>query len=55
MNASRQRDEIRRDGGTHGDDPVQVFKDLRTVVADVVESDQAEGKPLPEPRDLVAA
>jgi predicted RNase H-like HicB family nuclease len=42
-------------GGTHGDDPEQVFKDLRAVVADVVESYKAERKPLPEPRDLVAA
>jgi predicted RNase H-like HicB family nuclease len=25
-------------GGTHGDDPEQVFKDLRAIVADVVES-----------------
>ena len=37
-------------GGTHGDDPEQVFKDLRAIVADVVESYKAEGKPLPEPR-----
>jgi predicted RNase H-like HicB family nuclease len=42
-------------GGTHGDDPEQVFKDLRAIVADVVESYKAEGKPLPQPRDLVAA
>jgi predicted RNase H-like HicB family nuclease len=42
-------------GGTHGDDPEQVFKDLRAMVADVVESYKAEGKPLPEPKDLVAA
>ena len=38
-------------GGTHGDDPEQVFKDLRTDVADVVESYKAEVKRLPEPRD----
>jgi hypothetical protein len=42
-------------GGTHGDDPEQVFKDLRAIVADVVEAYKAEGKPLPQPRDLVAA
>ena len=42
-------------GGTHGNDPEQVFKNLRMIVADVVESYKAEGKPLPEPRDLVAA
>jgi hypothetical protein len=42
-------------GRTHGDDPEQVLKDLRTIVADVVESYKAEGKPLPKPRDLVAA
>ena len=29
--------------------------DLRVIVADVVESYKAEGKPLPEPRDLVTA
>jgi len=29
-------------GGTHGDDPKQVVKDLRAIVADVVESYQAE-------------
>jgi hypothetical protein len=39
----------------HGDDPEQVFKDLRAMVIDVVESYTAEGKPLPEPRELVAA
>jgi predicted RNase H-like HicB family nuclease len=42
-------------GGTHGDDPEQVFKNLRMIVEDVVESYKAEGKPLPEPRDLVPA
>ena len=42
-------------GGTHGDDPEQVFKDIRAIVAGVVESYKAEGKPLPQPRDLVAA
>ncbi|HYY29549.1 MAG TPA: type II toxin-antitoxin system HicB family antitoxin [Chthoniobacterales bacterium] len=41
-------------GGTHGDDAEQVFKDLRAMVADVVESYAAEGKPLPKPRDLAA-
>src|SRR4051794_40174383 len=41
-------------GGTHGDNPEQVFKDLRAIVADVVESYKARGKPLPESRDLVA-
>jgi len=33
-------------GGTQGDDPKQVFKDLRAMVADVVESYQAEGNEL---------
>ena len=42
-------------GGTHGDNPEQVFKDLRAIVADVAEGYKAEDKPLPEPRDLVAA
>jgi hypothetical protein len=33
-------------GGTQGDDPKQVFKDLRAMVADVVESYRAEGNEL---------
>jgi predicted RNase H-like HicB family nuclease len=34
-------------GGTHGDNPEQVFKALREMVAEAVEAYQAEGKPLP--------
>lgn len=36
--------------GIHGDDPIQVYRELGEVVQDVIDHFQAEGKPLPLPR-----
>jgi predicted RNase H-like HicB family nuclease len=36
--------------GIHGDDPVQVYKDLCEVVEDVVDHFKDENRPLPSPR-----
>lgn len=36
--------------GIHGDDPVQLYSDLREVVEDVVQHLVAENRPLPQPR-----
>ncbi len=36
--------------GIHGDDPLQVYKDLCEVIADVIRDFEARGRPLPEPR-----
>ena len=40
-------------GGVHGDDPVEVFKELSEAVEEVVEIFRQDGKPLPEPKELV--
>ena len=37
-------------GGVHGDDPVEVFKELCEVVDEWVEIFEKDGKPLPEPK-----
>ena len=37
-------------GGVHGDDPVEVFKELNEAVDEVIEILKADGKPLPEPK-----
>lgn len=42
-------------GGTHGDDPETVFRELRQIAQEVIEDLQAQGKPLPPPRDLSEA
>ena len=34
-------------GGTHGDDPEEVFKKLREMALDVIADFEADGKPLP--------
>lgn len=36
--------------GIHGDDPVEVFKELQEVVQEVVDHFQQTGKKLPTPR-----
>jgi predicted RNase H-like HicB family nuclease len=36
--------------GIHGDDPVQLYRELREVVEEVIAHFQATGKPLPAPR-----
>ena len=40
-------------GGVHGDDPVKVFKELLEVVDEWVAIFDEDGKPLPEPKNLV--
>ncbi len=40
-------------GGVHGDDPVEVFKELCEVVDEWVEIFKKDGKPLPEPKRAV--
>jgi predicted RNase H-like HicB family nuclease len=37
-------------GGVHGDDPVEVFKELIEVVEEVIQIYKEDGKPLPEPK-----
>ena len=36
--------------GIHGDDPVQVYRDLANVVQEVIDHFEAAGRPLPPPR-----
>lgn len=40
-------------GGVHGDDPVEVFKELCEVVEEWVEIFKQDGKPLPEPKEVL--
>lgn len=40
-------------GGVHGDDPVEVFKELCEVVDEWYEIFKEDGKPLPEPKNAV--
>ena len=40
-------------GGVHGDDPVEVFKELLEVIDEWVEIFKKDGKPLPEPKKAV--
>jgi len=40
-------------GGVHGDDPVEVFKELCEVVDEWVEIFKKDGKPLPEPKNVI--
>ncbi len=39
-------------GGVHGDDPVEVFKELIEVVEEVIQIYKDDGKPLPEPKGM---
>ena len=40
-------------GGVHGNDPVEVFKELSEAVEEVIDIIVADGKPLPKPKSLV--
>lgn len=40
-------------GGVHGDDPIEVFKELLQVVDEWVEIFEKDGKPLPEPKRAI--
>ncbi|MDQ3061442.1 MAG: type II toxin-antitoxin system HicB family antitoxin [Acidobacteriota bacterium] len=41
-------------GGVHGDNPVEVFKELLEVVDEWVEIFKEDGKPLPKPKNVVS-
>lgn len=36
--------------GIHGDDPIEVYRELCTIVSEVIEHFQEEGRPLPASR-----
>jgi hypothetical protein len=40
-------------GGVHGNDALKVFKELCVAVDEVIEIYEADGVPLPEPKELV--
>ena len=40
-------------GGVHGDDPVEVFKELSEAVEEVIQIFKEDGRPLPEPKEVV--
>lgn len=40
-------------GGVHGENSLEVFKELLQIVDEWVEIFEKEGRPLPEPRHLV--
>ena len=40
-------------GGVHGDDPIEVFKELLEVVDEWVEIFKQDGQPLPEPKRAI--
>ena len=42
-------------GGCHGSDPVKVYAELRTIVAEEVADLLAEGKPLPPIKNPIPA
>jgi len=42
-------------GGVHGDDPIEVFKELCEVVDEWVEIFKEDGTPFPEPKRLLLA
>ena len=39
--------------GVHGDDALEVFKNLNIAVEEAIEIFKKDGKPLPEPKGLV--
>ncbi|MDQ2747595.1 MAG: type II toxin-antitoxin system HicB family antitoxin [Acidobacteriota bacterium] len=39
-------------GGVHGDDPIEVFKELLEAVDEWVEIFKEDGKPMPEPKRI---
>ena len=40
-------------GGVHGDDPLEVFKELSEAVEEVIEIFKADGKPLPKTKEVI--
>ena len=40
-------------GGVHGDDALKVFIELNEVVEEVIQIFKDDGKPLPEPKEIV--
>ncbi len=40
-------------GGVHGDDAIEVFKELCEVVDEWIEIFKEDGKPLPQPKSVV--
>jgi len=40
-------------GGVHGDDPVEVFKELSETIEEVIAIFKEDGKPLPEQKEVV--
>ncbi len=40
-------------GGVHGDDAFEVFKELNEAVEEVIQIFKEDGKPLPEPKEVV--
>lgn len=39
--------------GIHGDDPIQVYRELGEVIQETIDHFQAEGKPLPRTRPMM--
>jgi predicted RNase H-like HicB family nuclease len=40
-------------GGVHGNDPVEVFKELLEVVEEVIDLHKQNGDPLPKPKETI--
>ena len=40
-------------GGVHGDDALKVFKELSVAVEEVIQIFKEDGKPLPEPKEVI--
>ena len=40
-------------GGVHGDDAIEVFKELSEAVEEVIEIFREDRKPLPKPKEIV--
>jgi predicted RNase H-like HicB family nuclease len=40
-------------GGVHGDNALEVFKELTEAVEEVIEIYKEDGKPLPKPKEVV--
>ncbi len=40
-------------GGVHGDDALEVFKELNEAVEDVIQIYREDGTPLPMPKEVV--
>jgi predicted RNase H-like HicB family nuclease len=42
-------------GGVHGDDPIEVFKELGEAIEEVIEIYKQDGTPLPKPKGVALA